>query len=349
MITITELAKILNLAPSTVSMALNDRKGISAEVKMQVKEAAKKYGYMPFIKSRQTGMYNTDSKVISIIYPQCDIHVTETVQSGIDTIIKEHDYHKIRYTFELFDILLPEKSKEMYITDILENTKTNGIILFSIPLSEVTLAKLVQKGIFIIFLNTNLDYGKCVYMNNIDASFKAVQSLINMGKKEIGLVIPEASMGLEWEHRFSGYKKALIENELTFKPENIFWENDFSNLKKIGYATINLLRQNPDIDGILYGNDILAFGGLKALKDLEKKIPEDIAIIGIDNMPIDTVLSPSLSSVKMPYKKMGEAGAKMLLKTIDKKKYKPEHMCMNGSEVIMRNSCIKNYKNEKWS
>lgn len=348
MITIKELAKILNLASSTVSMALNDRKGISSDVRIKVKEAAKKYGYMPYINARKTGMYSKNSRVISIIYPKCDVHITETVQLGIDKIIKENDYHKIRYTIDIYDELRSEKDKEMFITNILEHTKTNRIIMFSVTLTETTLAKLIQKGVHVVFLNTFLEYGKCIYMDNINASYKAVRKLVELGYKEIGLVTPDATMGFEWKDRFEGYKKALKENNIQFNPEYIAYENDFSNLRSIAYATKSLIEQNPKISGIFYASDILAFGGIKVLRDMGKRIPEDIGIIGIDDMPIDEVLEPSLSSVKMPLEKMGELGAKILLNTISKKEYEPESILIDESELILRKSCIKEYNNEKW-
>ncbi|MBN1899029.1 MAG: LacI family DNA-binding transcriptional regulator [Spirochaetes bacterium] len=348
MITIIELAKILNLAPSTVSMALNDRKGISPDVRIKVKEAARKYGYMPYMKARESGMYKTDPRVISIIFPKCDVHITETIQSGIDKVIKENDYHKIRYTIDMYDDLRSEKSKEMFLTNILEHTSTNGILLFSLSLTEITLAKLVKKGVYIVFLNTFLDYGKCVYMDNISASFKAVKKLIEMGRKNIGLVIPDSSMGLEWKDRFLGYKKALKEKRLKFNPEYVIYENDFSNLRNIAYATKNLIEQNPQIDAMFYASDIFAFAGIKVLKDMGKKIPDDIALIGIDDMPIDEVLDPSLSSVKLPLAQMGEIGAKMLLQTIVNKQYDPESVLIEESEVILRASCAGEAESENW-
>ncbi|MDD5066432.1 MAG: LacI family DNA-binding transcriptional regulator [bacterium] len=348
MITIKELAKILNLAPSTVSMALNDRHGISPDVKILVREAAKKYNYLPYSKARETGMYSKDSRVISIIYPKCDIHITETVQAGIDSIIQENDYHKIRYTVDLYNDLKSEKAKELFISNILENTATNGIILFSIGLTEITLMKLINKGVSIVFLNTFQEYGKCIYMDNTKAAYQAVNRLIGTGRKEIGLVVPDAAMGLEWKQRFDGYKQALKENNIRFAPENVIFENDFSSLRNIAYTTKTLIEQNPRIDAIFYSSDIFAFGGLRALKEMNKKVPEEIAVIGIDDMPIDEVLEPGLSSMKMPLKKMGEMGARMLLKSISEKEYESESVLIDESELMLRKSCGNDVHEEKW-
>lgn len=339
---------MLDLAPSSVSMALNDRKGISPDVRIKVKEAAKKYGYLPYIKSRETGMYNKNSRVISIIYPRCDIHITESVQLGIDKLIRENDYHKIRYTVDLYNELASKEAKDMFIASILEHTSTNGILLFSIELSETTVVKLAREGIYTVFLNTFLDYGKCVYIDNMNAARKATEKLIKAGRREVALVIPDAGMGMEWKDRFEGYKKALQENKIEFNPDYIMYENDFSSLKKIAYATRHLVEANPKINGILYASDILAFGGIKILKDMGKKVPDDIAIIGIDDMPIDAILKPSLSSVRLPLEKMGELGAKMLLDTIDKGSYKSESIFINESRLILRESFRKENKGDSW-
>ncbi len=341
MITIKELANILNLAPSTVSMALNDRKGISSDIKIKVKEEAKKYGYLPYINARKTGMYNKNSRVISIVYPKCDIHITETVQQGIDKIIKENDFHKIRYTVDVHNEIRTEKAKEIFIANILEHTTTSGIILFSITLTEIALSRLIKKGIPVVFLNTFLEYGKSVYMNNINAAYKAVNNLIKLGRKKIGLVIPDNTIGVEWKDRFEGYKKALLDNKIKFNPNYVMNENNFSNLKSVGYTTKNLIEENPEINGIFYASDIFAFSGIKMLKDMGKNIPDDIAVIGIDDMPIDEVLEPSLSSVKMPFVKMGEKGAGMLLDAINEKEYLPKSILIDESELILRMSCKK--------
>lgn len=348
MITIKELAKMLNVAPSTISMALNDRPGISPEVRVQVREAAKKYNYLPYMRARGTGMYSKDSRVISIIYPKCDVHITENIQAGIDEAIRENDYHKIRYTVDLYEGLRSEKAKEIFLSNILENTATNGILLFNINLTEITLLKMVRKGVRIVFLNTFLDYGKCVYMDNARAGHDAVTKLIQLGRKEIGLVIPDAAMGLEWKQRFEGYRQALKDAGITFNPDNVVYENDFSSLRSIAYATKTLLDQNPRINGIFYSSDIFAFGGMRALKEMGRKIPDDVALIGIDDMPIDEILDPGLSSVKMPLKKIGETGARMLLKAISEKEYEPESMLIGESELMIRESCLPGAVKEKW-
>ncbi len=347
MITIKELAKILNLAPSSVSMALNNRKGISPAVRKRVKEVAKRYGYMPYIKSRETGMYDKQSRVITIIFPKCDTHITETIQSGIDDIVNKQDYHKIRYTIDLYNELNTEKDKDNFIQEIMENTSTKGLILFSIPLSETTITKLTKKGIYVVLLNIKNNYSKCVYMDNVTASYKAVTKFIESGRKNIGLVIPDETMGTEWKDRFEGYKKALQEYKIGLNPDLILYENTFDNLIKISYATKILVDKNPDIDSIFYASDIFAFGGIKMLKNLGKKIPDDIAIIGIDNMPIDTVFQPELSSVELPLFQMGQMGAKILIDSIKKEKYNPVSILIDDSKLILRESFSKIYKNEK--
>jgi len=347
MVTIKDIAKELGIAPSTVSMALNDRKGISPELRLKVKEAAKRFGYMPYIKARQNGMYRKTPRVISIIYPKCDTHITESVQCGIDKVIKESDYHKIRYTVDLYSELNAEKDKERFIETILENTAAGAIILFSITLSETTVAKLTKKGVHLVFLNTYMEYGNCVYVDNLNASYKATKSLIELGYNKIGIIIPDQSMGVEWNDRLEGYKTALKDSNIEFNPDYIVYENDFSSLRSAAYSTKYLIEKHPEINAILYGSDIFAFGGLKILKEMGKKIPDDIAIIGFDDMPIDEVLQPSLSSVRFPLIKMGELGAKMLLNRIMKNNFNPERIVLNEAEIILRGTCVKEY-NKKW-
>lgn len=98
----------------------------------------------------------------------------------------------------------------------------------------------------------------------------------------------------------------------------------------------------------MYRDDFQTYGGIKMLRDLGKKIPEDIAIIGFDDMRTNSIIQPSLCSIKQPMYEMGKLGIQMLLKSINKCNYAHESKELN-CELILCKSYLVNYKEEDWS
>lgn len=345
-ITIKEIAKELGVSAAAVSKALNNRPGIGLPLKLRIEKRARELGYAPYLKARQTGMYERSLKYLAVIYARAGEHLVGEIEAGIGEAIKDSGFYELHYTVDVYRDLYDEQRKEIFLDKIISEKGVAGLITAFLNLSSPTIAKLQKNNIPVVLLNNYSDYGQCVVIDNIDASFRVAKKLIESGHKKIGLIMPEEFKELVWEDRLEGYKRALKENRLTYDPYLIIYEHTF-DLKEAGLATKVLLEREPSVTAIIYGSDLQAYGGLKMLQELGKNIPDDIAVVGFDDMPFSRISNPPLASVRQPMRKMGQVGARLLLDAISEKKF-PNKVITLKSELILRRSCQKDIPEERW-
>lgn len=311
-ITINDIAHELNVSPTAVSFALNDKPGISQKLKSKILKYVEEMDYKPYMTARQNGMYDQSLPLIGIIYASAGGHLIDEIQQGIDSVLIKTKYYELRYMTDTINDLIDEKDKEVFFERLTNSTNIKGIIVIFLNISELIISKLFEKKIPVVVLNNKVDYGMCVYIDNYRAIYSATKSLIDKGHKNIGLMILDPSKEKVWQERFQGYKDALKENKINYNPANIKFLDNYT-LKEARIVTKNLLAENPNITAILYGSDLQAYGGLMGIKEMNLKVPQDISIIGFDDMVPNIAMTPSLSSIKQPMKEMGEMGANMLL------------------------------------
>lgn len=192
----------------------------------------------------------------------------------------------------------------------------DGIILTA---SEQSVSKsLKRRNTPMVLLDRDIlmdeEVGRIV-VDNMDGAYNATQYLINKGCKDIGF-ISSANINKSSGQRFKGYKKALLENNLEVDEDKIFLQ---SYTIETGYeGTMNLLKNN-DLDGICCGNDLIAIGAIKALREKKIDVPEDVKIIGFDDIQISRYIDPPLTTIRQPIYEMGEEAVKMLIAIIEKK------------------------------
>jgi len=172
-----------------------------------------------------------------------------------------------------------------------------------------------------------------VSINNVEASKEVVDLLIQNNHKQIAMINGrrEAAVSVE---RYKGYIKSLGKNNIEIKDEYIVYA-DF--LEESAYEkTKELLNKYPEITALFCASDMMAFGAMKAIKEMGKKIPEDISIVGFDDTPLSAYSSPALTTVSQDFYLMGKEAAKQLFKMI-KKQEGERNICLEH-KVLVRNS-----------
>jgi len=344
-VTIKDIAREAGVSPAAVSKALNNRGGISLPLKRKIEKIAHRRGYAPYIKARQTGMYASALRYIGVIYAYAGEHLIRDIQNGIDTALRDSGFYELRYSVNIYSHLYDEERKEIFIDKILQDKSIVGLVAVFLKLSDSVIAKLQKHGIPVVLLNNYSDYGNCVFVDNVEAGSQVAGTLIKLGRKKIGIIMPEESSETVWEQRLAGFKLALSEAHITYDPYLLVYEHSFS-LEEAAQATKTLLQKEPKIDAIIYGSDIQAYGGMEALREMGRKIPEDVAVIGFDNMTFSRITDPPLSTVRQPMFEMGKEGARMLLEAIKKKDFSHQAIKLK-SQLILRQSTHKDIAKEK--
>lgn len=344
-VTIKDIARELRISIAAASKALNDLPGVSDSLRIKVKKTAERMGYKKYLKASLVNRYGRNLKFIVVLYGRIGGNIMEQLEAGIDENIRKRGYYELRYLIDVSKELYSEDKKELFLDTILKEKGVVGVLACFLKLSDVLIAKLYKNKIPVALLENYTDFGRCITIDNVKASYRAVGKLIELGHKKIGCIMAQEDIDHVWADRLEGYKKALKDKEIGYDPTLIVYENSVG-INEAGLATKELLGKDPQITAILYGSDRQAYGGISALRELGKRIPEDIAIIGFDDIEFNKILTPSLSSVRQPIKELGELGINMLFESIEKNDFSHKSVVLD-TELMLRGSCLKDYKEYK--
>ncbi|MDY0148937.1 MAG: LacI family DNA-binding transcriptional regulator [Kiritimatiellia bacterium] len=337
-ITLKDIARELNISTAAVSRALNDLPGVGNELRLNVKETAVRMGYTKYLKASMMNSYERSMKFIVVLYGPIGGHLIHDILLGVDETIRRKGYHELRYMIDTSNELQTERAKELFFNQLAEERGVVGVLSCYIKLSDVLISKLQQRNLPVVLIENETEYGRCVTLDHVKASYRAVTRLVELGRKNIGFITPPEDEDRTWHDRFEGYRSALRDKGLPYDPTLVTY-CDWVRVRSGGLATKKLLEQRPTVDAIVYGSDTLAAGGMRMLRDLGKRVPEDMAVIGFDDEEFDVTLDPPLSTVRQPVRRMAATGLQLLFESIDKGDYSHRAIQLD-TELILRGSCL---------
>lgn len=308
-ITIKDIAKTLNISPSTVSRALKDHPDISAETKRQVKALASSVNYRP--NALALGLRKAKTNTIGIIIPEIVHHFFSTVISGIDDTAHAAGYNTM--ICQTNESALRERTSIQTMLD----KRIDGLL---ISISKETtkcehLTSLCESELPIVFFDRVCDElpSHRVITDDFEGSRIATKHLIDIGCRRIVHLTGAPSLVIS-KQRLDGYKTALMEAGIPIDNSLIIEADSDKLIRNVEDQLITLA---PDIDGVFAINDSTAIAAMKLFIKNGYSIPDDIAIIGFGDGPVNEVVSPTLSSVVQPGYKMGCEAMNMLLRQIE--------------------------------
>lgn len=335
-ITIKEIAKEAGVSIATVSMILNNKdKNITSATRMRVLDVVKKYNYVP--NAMAGSLVTQRTHIVGLILPDITNPFFPGIARGAEDKANESGYSIIFCNTD--DKLEVE---EKYI-ETLTKKMADGIIIAHSSSSEKMSEILERCKVPIIlidrdFYSENIR-GK-VLVNNLEGAYKGVTYLINKGYKKIAYLSGSLKTRTARD-RLDGYKKALSDNSLEYDEKLIKYGEYRIDWGKNGIN--ELLFENKNFDCIFCGNDLIAVGAIKELKKNGYNIPEDIGVMGFDDIYLAGLVEPSLTTVRQPNYQMGYQAMELLLKTLstpDKKNsnFKDMEIITLDTEIIERNS-----------
>ncbi|MFA9397277.1 MAG: LacI family DNA-binding transcriptional regulator [Clostridiaceae bacterium] len=331
-ISIKDVARDAGVSIATVSRVLNDVDVVNDDTKQRVLDAIKKLGYRPNIVARSLKTQKT--KTIGIVVPDISDPFYPEVVRGAEDVANIYDYNIILCNTDLD----PEKEQE-YL-NVLREKMVDGIVLMSSSLNKniINLTKeLKLPTVLVETKDDNMEYPS-VTVDNKKAAYDAVSYLINNGNKRIAyLGVYENKMNAK-ASRYSGYKKALLENGMELDEDLVYFGGSKA---KDGFDGILEIISKNDIDAIFCVSDEVAMGAINALREKKIKVPEDVDVIGFDDIYVASIFYPKLSTVSQPMYDMGSVGMRMLIKKINNQDLEEEQFVLDY-ELKIRESCKKN-------
>lgn len=309
-ITLKQIAEKLNLSISTVSRALKDHPDINKNTKELVKKKAEELNYHPNLIAQ--GFRSRRTHVIGVVVPKISHYFTSTMLEGILEDAEKNGYRVIiseskndfknqikmlntMIQFNVDGILLCLTRKTENVQDLLNVLERIPLVLFDKVLRKIPCTQVI--------------------IDDKQAAFKAVEHLINIGKKRIA-IFKETENSFNSEKRFEGYLDALkvhnieVDEKLILSTEDISLEHG----KQLTTAALTL-KNRPD--AIFAITDNCAVGVIKTLKKHKIKIPEEIAVVGFSNSTVSTIVEPRLTTIDQPGTIIGKTAVKYLIKEME--------------------------------
>lgn len=303
-----ELAKKINVSPATVSMVFNNKPGISAATRELVLKAAAQYGYDP----KKSSDISTPASVIQLVtYKKHGQVVANTpffseLTEGItQECLRQNCALHVSYVHEKYDM------REQI--EALKDVNCIGLLLLATEMSEEDFYWFRNFKVPIVVLDCYydaLDFD-CILINNIQGSFSATNYLIQCGHRKVGYLHSKVSIS-NFDEREDGYFKALRANNI---PTSHPYIHRIAPTSQEGYLDmVKILEGRPELaDAYFADNDIIAAAAMKAFREFGYRMPEDISIIGFDDMPLCDMMIPALSTMNVRKKELGATAIRRLL------------------------------------
>jgi len=326
-VTIYDVAKALNLSPSTVSRGLKDHPHIRKETKKKIIAAAREMGYQQ--NKFASNLRQKHTNTIGVVVPRLNSYFMATVIAGIEKITSHHGYGLI--------ISQSQESwkKEISCVSTLFNSRVDGLLVSLAFDTKNTdhFGLLLKKDIPIVFFDRVADCNGCmsIVIDNYKAAYEATEHLIGQGCTRIVHIGGNLLCNV-YSERFRGYKQALADNKFAFD-QNLIVITDMSGQAGTDTAK-KILKMEPRPDGIFTCNDTSAVALIVELEKAGVKIPQEIAVVGFNNEPISQVVQPNLSTVDYPAREIGEIAATSLINKLK------NTQSVNFSTIVLKHNLI---------
>jgi len=331
-LTLEDIARLSGVSRSTVSRVVNDHPNVSPEVRKRVLDVIQNTGYQPNAAAR--ALASQRSWMIGLILPRsvssffADPYFPRLTQ-GIAQACNQYNY-----SLGLFLVATKEDEQKIY-SRVSRKGLLDGIIIQSGQIGDRLIDRLVNSSIPLViagrpFQPNGLSY---VDVDNVSAAYNAVSHLIRLGRKHIATITGTSNSTVSIDRK-EGYLRALIDRGINVD-ESLIVEGDFTEVS--GYEGMQqILPARPD--AVFAASDTMALGAMRAIRDADLRIPEDIALVGFDDLPLASQSDPSLTTVRQPIIQFGFQAVEILIDMIDNG-LKPARRIIMETELIIRKSC----------
>ncbi len=307
-ITLKMVAEKAEVSVNTASRAINNRPDINLETKKRVLQIAKELGYIRnaaavALRTKKTG-------TIGVVIADNSNPFYAEVLNGIEVAAREKNYHIILANTQR------DYRKEEEAINLLRAKRVDGLLIAPVQDRDDDIKKLIEANIpFVIvgrdFENIEVD---AVYNDEVKGGFLATEYLIKKGHKRIALIdgflYKSTTKG-----RLEGYKKALNKYKISLD-ESLISVGDI-NIENGYERTKQMLEKELNFTAIFAYNDMMAFGSMQAIKEKGLRIPEDIGLVGYDDIPFSSLMNPALTTIKLKKQELGVESVKLLFSRIN--------------------------------
>jgi LacI family transcriptional regulator len=297
--TINDIAKRVGLSKASVSRALNGKQDVDPETRKRVLTLAADMGYVPSASAR--ALSNGRSNCLGLLVPTLTWPWILEVLRGVAEEIERSGYSLILYT-----TTDGEDSERAFMSQVVP-AGAFGMLVY--------IERLAKGGLPVVVVDDRGHYPDLptVATTNVEGGRSATRHLIEQGRRRIAMLNGPHDFGCNRD-RLEGYKSALQDAGLQVDPRRLV-DSDF---KEEGGASAMaaLLAGDPRLDAVFAANDVMAFGAMRALRNAGRRVPDDVAVVGFDDIPASAMTHPPLTTVRQPLYEMGRTAAAMVMAAV---------------------------------
>ncbi len=310
-LTIEHIASLAQVSRSTVSRVINNHPSVRADVRERVLQVIREHNYAPQAAARNLASARTDT--IGLLVPRtaarslADPFIASMIKSLFEASAQQG-------YFGLLALLTADMESGFY-ERILRSRQFDGVIMFSSDIDDPILPLLIKDGGPLVLIGRHPYFLNVasVDVENREGAHEAVAHLVDLGHRRIGLINGELQMEAGQARR-DGYKQALLEAGIGIEPE-LMVEGFF--LETGAYlAMMKLLDLARPPTAVFAASDTMAIGALRAAREREVRVPDEIALVGYDDLPLAANATPPLTSVHQPIDEMGAEAVRLLIEQI---------------------------------
>jgi DNA-binding LacI/PurR family transcriptional regulator len=328
-ISLRVLGDYLDLSPATISLVLNNAPGVRSipqETRNRVLAAAKKFDYRPSFYARS--LRRKQSFSIGVLVPELSDGYSVLIMDGIEEVLIEEGYFYLTAShrrkadlIEEYPRLLMDRSVEGFIA-------IDTALQHSLPIPVVAVAG-----------HRKIEGVTNILLDHRRAAELALRHLHQLGHRHIAFMRGQ-TFSSDSEDRWNSFIAVAKELNIHIHPELVIQLEVNISSPELGYPVVqHLLSQKRPFTALVSFNDIAAIGAIRAFRDYSLRVPEDVSVVGFDDIQGAAYHNPSLTTIRQPLRSMGTTAARILLQRLRGQKDYPEHVAI-VPELIIRESTI---------
>jgi LacI family transcriptional regulator len=334
-VTSQDVADVAGVSRTTVSLTLNEVQTvqISQKTRQKVIKVARDLGYVPDAAAQ--ALASRRSRIIGLLLTRSPHHLIsdDFFTQIIDSLINVIHQQDMRL---MIDIVEPDHQQEIYI-NLVRSKKIDGILLSGPRFDDDALMVLAETSFPTVLLGQLPDSDFCsVDVDNFSAAQTAVEHLISLGHTSIACITNTSLSYTASKERLNGYRSALRNSGLKFDPDLVAYA-DFT--VDSGYECItDLISRRKGFSAVFVASDTVAIGAVSGLKKSGLKVPQDIAVVGFDDISYSRYMDPPLTTVRLPASELAHKASEMLIGLLKEGQPADKHLLLD-TNLIVRSSC----------
>ncbi|HHV61197.1 MAG TPA: LacI family transcriptional regulator [Firmicutes bacterium] len=330
---IKEVAELAKVSPSTVSRVLNGTGQVRQETREAVLRAVEQLNYRP--NPLAQSLRNKKTRLVAVLLPDITNPFFPEIVRGLEDTAKGYGYNIILGNTD------ENREKELEYIKALSNRWVDGMIFSSVSGGREVEKRIVElaRVLPVVLIDRKLEALSLssVIVDNFRGAYDATRHLISLGHRRIGFIGGPPGIPI-FNDRLNGYLRAL--EEAGIERDNDIIQGGDLKIKGGCLATMRLLELPHPPTAIFAANDLMAIGAIRIIKKRKLHIPGDVAVIGFDDIPLASQITPGLSTVSQPSHEIGAQAMQLLMRSIKSPRARSKHIVLAPKLVVRKSTDI---------